>query len=112
RIRTIVDEVVVRIGHDGRRAAFRDIAVLATTNGMLDAAAFALAQSEIPYVVAGKSFFRAREVRDLSAMLALVLDPGDRLAMLGVLRGPWVGAHDETLLGLTRAGEGLVPPFS
>ena len=27
--------------------------------------------------------------------------------MLEVLRGPWVGAHDETLLALTRAGEGL-----
>ena len=39
----------------------------------------------IPYVVAGKSFFRTREVRDLAAMLALVLDPTDRLAMP---RGP------------------------
>jgi ATP-dependent helicase/nuclease subunit A len=85
------------------------MAVLAGTNGMLDAVAFALAQAEIPYVVAGKSFFRTREVRDLAAMLALVLDPSDRLAMLEVLRGPWVGVHDETLLGLTRAGEGLTP---
>jgi ATP-dependent helicase/nuclease subunit A len=45
-------------------------------------------------------------------MLRLVLDPSDRLAMLEVLRGPWVGVHDETLLGLTRAGEGLAPPFA
>ncbi|MBS2017615.1 MAG: UvrD-helicase domain-containing protein [Deltaproteobacteria bacterium] len=92
------------------KAEYRDIAVLATTNGMLDAAAFALAQREIPYVVAGKSFYKTREVRDLAAMLSLVLEPGDRLAALEVLRGPWVSAHDETLLGLTRTGEGLVPP--
>ena len=109
RVRGIVQAGALRIGRDARRASYRDIAVLATTNGMLDATAFALAQSEIPYVVAGKSFFRAREVRDLAALLALVLEPTDRLAALEVLRGPWVSVHDETLLGLTRAGEGLVP---
>jgi ATP-dependent helicase/nuclease subunit A len=110
RIRSIVKDGTVRLGRDARRASFRDIAVLATTNGMLDATAFALAQLEIRYVVAGKSFFRTREVRDLAAMLALVLDPNDRLAMLEVLRGPWASVHDETLLGLTRTGDGLVPP--
>jgi ATP-dependent helicase/nuclease subunit A len=94
------------------RAEFRDIAVLATTNGMLDAASFALAQSDVPYVVAGKSFFRAREISDLAAMLALVFDPSDRLAMLEVLRGPWAGVHDETLLGLVQPGRGLVPASS
>lgn len=112
RIRRIPADASLRVGKEARAARWRDMAVLATTNGMLDAIAFALAQTEVPYVVAGKSFFRTREVRDLAAMLALVLDPSDRLAMLEVLRGPWVGAHDETLLGLTRAGEGLAPPFS
>lgn len=112
RVRGVAADGVVRVGKEQRSARWRDMAVLATTNGMLDAAAFALAQAEIPYVVAGKSFFRTREVRDLAAMLALVLDPTDRLAMLEVLRGPWVGVHDETLLGLTRAGEGLAPTFA
>ncbi len=93
-------------------ANLRDVAVLATTNGMLDAAAFALAQVDIPYVVAGKGFFRAREISDLAAMLALVLEPTDRLAMLEVLRGPWAGVHDETLLGLVEPGRGIVPPSS
>lgn len=105
----VIAQRVAALRADGR-AAYRDIAVLATTNGMLDAAAFALAQAEIPYVVAGKSFFKTREVRDLAAILALVLDPSDRLAALEVLRGPWVSAHDETLLGLTRPGDGLAPP--
>jgi ATP-dependent helicase/nuclease subunit A len=112
RIRGLAADPTVRVGRDLRPARWRDMAILATTNGMLDAAAFALAQSEVPYVVAGKSFFRTREVRDLAAMLALVLDPTDRLAMLEVLRGPWASVHDETLLGLTRAGEGLASPFA
>ncbi|MDF2693602.1 MAG: putative ATP-dependent helicase, partial [Labilithrix sp.] len=93
-------------------ASFRDTAVLATTNGMLDAVAFALAQADVPYVVAGKSFFRAREISDLAAMLTLLLEPGDRLAMLEVLRGPWASVHDETLVGLVEPGKGIVPPSS
>ena len=112
RIQRIALDESFTIGVDRRRARWRDMAVLASTNGMLDAVAFALAQAEVPYVVAGKSFFRTREVRDLAALLALVLDPSDRLAMLEVLRGPWVGVHDETLLGLTRPGEGLAPPHA
>ncbi|MBX3187558.1 MAG: UvrD-helicase domain-containing protein [Labilithrix sp.] len=112
RARAIVAGASPRVGREARAPSWRDIAVLATTNGMLDAVSFALAQAEIPYVVAGKSFFRTREVRDLAAMLAIVLEPQDRLAALEVLRGPWVSAHDETLLGLTRAGEGLVPPHA
>ena len=112
RIGALAGGTELRLGPEQRPPRWRDMAILATTNGMLDAAAFALAQSEIPHVVAGKSFFRTREVRDLAAMLGLVLDPSDKLAMLEVLRGPWVGAHDETLLGLTRAGEGLLSPFA
>ncbi|MBX3261151.1 MAG: UvrD-helicase domain-containing protein [Labilithrix sp.] len=96
----------------GGAARYRDVAVLATTNGMLDAVAFALAQADVPYVVAGKSFFRAREIGDLAAMLAFLLEPTDRLAMLEVLRGPWASVHDETLLGLVEPGKGLVPPSS
>jgi ATP-dependent helicase/nuclease subunit A len=112
RIRALAADTSLEIGKDARRPRWRDMAILSTTNGMLDAAAFALAQAEIPYVVAGKSFFRTREVRDLAAMLALILDPSDRLAMLEVLRGPWTSVHDETLLGLTRSGEGLVSPYA
>ncbi len=91
----------------GRRATYKDCAVLAHTNEMLDETAFAFARANVPYVVAGRSFFRAREVRDVAALLSLLLDPSDRLAALTVLRGPFVGAHDATLVGLTDPGGGL-----
>jgi ATP-dependent helicase/nuclease subunit A len=108
---TRLEEALVIAAHIPKLGrAYRDVAVLATTNGMLDAAAFALAQAAIPYVVSGKSFFRTREVSDLAAMLALILEPSDRLALLEVLRGPWAGVHDETLLGLVEPGKGLVSP--
>lgn len=104
----VVAERIATLVAGGR--ALRDIAVLATTNGMLDAVAFALAQADVPYVVAGRSFFRTREIRDLAAFLGFVLDPGDRIAMFEVLRGPWAAVHDETLLALTAEGKGLVAP--
>ncbi|HWL86754.1 MAG TPA: 3'-5' exonuclease, partial [Polyangiaceae bacterium] len=86
----------------------RDIAVLCHTNEMLEVTAYALAHEGIPYVVAGRGFFSAREVRDVMAMLALVVRPRDRLALLEVLRGPWLGVRDETLLALTSPGAGMV----
>src|SRR5262249_8264329 len=86
---------------DGCAPTWRDVAILAPTNTMLDAAAFALAEARIPYVVAGRGFYASTEVRDLASLLALIVDPHDRCALLDVLRGPWVGARDETLIGLT-----------
>jgi len=84
-----------------------DIAVLAQRNGMLESAAYALARSGIPYVVAGNGFFSTREVKDMVAMLSFVVDPGDRLARASVLRGAWCGASDETLVALTDPHAGL-----
>ena len=91
----------------GAPPRWRDIAVLAHTNEMLDAAAFALAHGGIPHVVAGRGFYSAPEVRDLVAMLALICDPGQRLAMMEVLRGPWAGVNDATLIALTEPRWGL-----
>ena len=88
---------------------YRDIAILANTHDMLDAAAFTLGRAGIPYVVAGRGFYSASEVKDLRSMLALICDPTDKLALLEVLRGPWVGVRDETLLGLTEPHRGLSP---
>lgn len=108
-----IEEVVAArapLARTGSPPRWADVAILAHTNEMLDAAAFALAERRIPYVVAGRGFFAAREVQDLLAMLAHVLDPGDRLALLTVLRGPWASVSDRTLLALTEPGRGLSRP--
>lgn len=89
---------------------YRDFAVLALTNQMLDTMAFALARVDVPYVVAGRGFFSAREVRDVVAMLAALVRPHDRLAWATVLRSPWVGLGDRALLGLTAPRRGLIAP--
>jgi len=91
----------------GASPRYKDCAVLALTNDMLDEQAYALAEVNVPYVLAGKSFYKAREVLDLAALLALLLDPNDALAALTVLRGPLAAVSDETLVGMTERGKGL-----
>ncbi len=104
------DAVLVARAIEERVAAgarFRDFAVLAQTNGMLDAAAHQLALREIPYVVAGRGFYRAQEVGDALAMLRVLVQRDDRAAWLAVLRGPWASVSDRTLLALTEPHRGL-----
>ncbi|MEZ4259238.1 MAG: UvrD-helicase domain-containing protein [Polyangiaceae bacterium] len=110
RVRQILSSGSPRVGPDARAPQLRDIAVLATSNAMLDAASFALSVAGLPFVVAGRGFFRAREVRDVASMLRLLLEPSDPLAALEVLRGPWAGVHDTTLLGLTAPGRSVHLP--
>jgi len=85
-----------------------DIAVLARRHTMLDAVAYALARTGIPYVVLGNGFFTAREVRDMVAMLSFIADPDDALSRVVVLRGPWCGVSDEALLALTAPHAGVL----
>jgi ATP-dependent helicase/nuclease subunit A len=102
---------VKRIVAEGEgETRWRDCAVLAESNAMLDVTAFALGRAGIPYVVAGSGFHAAREVRDMLALLAVVVSEGDTLALLTVLRGPWIGAHDDTILALTDPHRGLADP--
>ena len=92
---------------EGAPARFKDIAILGHTHQALAAAAHALSLDGIPHVVAGMGFHGAREVRDVVAMLACLVDPDDSLARAEVLRGPWAGATDRTLVALTDRHKGL-----
>lgn len=103
----VVAETVLELVRAGTATQWRDFAVLAHSNEMLDAAAYALARASVPYVVAGRGFYQAQEVRDLCSMLTALARPRDRRALLEVLRGPWTGASDRTLLGLTRPHQGV-----
>ncbi len=107
RVRDMVASSALRVRGEALR--WRHFAVLAETNRMLDNVAYAMACSGVPYVVAGSGFYNAREVRDLAAMLALLIDPGESWAILEVLRGSWGGVRDETLLALTDPHAGLAP---
>ncbi len=52
------------------------------------------------YTVRGRGFFACQEVADVLHGLQAALDPGNHLALAGLLRSPLVGLSDESLLRL------------
>jgi ATP-dependent helicase/nuclease subunit A len=89
---------------------FGDLAILARRRATLPLLEMALARLDVPYVVAGRGLFETREVRDVFAVLRLMVDPFDRHALATVLRGPAVCLGDRALALLSDPGRGLVPP--
>ncbi len=84
---------------------YGESAVLARTIGALAAVQRALDDFGVPSVISGgRSFYESREVRDLVAWLAVLVNPLDEISLATVLRSPLVGIPDETLLRLKMAG--------
>ena len=106
RIAEILETGAPHVANDSAPSP-RDIAVLSMTNEMLDAVAFALAARGIPYVVAGRGFFSAREVKDVIAFLRVLVGSTDTIALAEILRGPWCGISDASLLALADGPRGL-----
>lgn len=91
--------------HDELGVPWKEIALLLRTTGDLDDYARALQEAGVPYAVArDRSYFRRREILDAAALVRAVLDPADHLALVTVLRAPWVGVPDAALPRLWRRG--------
>ena len=81
------------IGEPGqeRPATFADIAVLTRTNAGMGPVQNALEEFGIPSIlVGGRTFFEAREVKDLILLLRAMVNPCDEVALAGVLRSRWL----------------------
>jgi ATP-dependent helicase/nuclease subunit A len=89
----------------GGFARFGDMAVLVRKADSIQAITNAFDESGIPYVVtAGKGFYEAREVIDLTHLLRVLANPRDEISLAAVMRSPLVGAYDETLFRLKQSG--------
>ena len=65
----------------------------------------ALRAANVPvYVLRGDGFWETREVLDCLLALRAIRDPADDVALVGFLRGPFVGLRDDSLLALVSAG--------
>ena len=99
----------LRLGENSRKTEWSDFAILTRRRADLEPIAAELRRAGIPYEVAsGKGFFDASEVRDLIHLLRVLVNPRDEISLASVLRSPWVGVSDETLLALKTEGMNLV----
>ena len=106
-LRVLEIEGRLMIGRPGeeRLVGFRDIAVLVRSMNAWPPLRKAFDECGIPYLVSGgRTFYEAREVRDLTLWLQVVANPLDEISLAAVLRSPLAGIGDETLLRLKRIG--------
>jgi DNA helicase-2/ATP-dependent DNA helicase PcrA len=81
-----------------------EIAILLRTNAQLRAYARALQHAGIPYQLSGgRGFLDQPEIKDIRAVLQLVVDPADNQAAARVLAMPGVGLAGARILALTAA---------
>ncbi|MGB5338397.1 MAG: UvrD-helicase domain-containing protein [Gammaproteobacteria bacterium] len=100
--RTVVVRDAVR-----RTATYGDIMILLRTRTHAADFEKALRDNGIPYLSAGKSVLLDNlEIRDLEALLNLLIAPYDNLALAQVLRAPLFGFATEALLPLARLQTG------
>ncbi len=84
---------------------YKDVAILVRSLNSLPPFVDALDRFGIPFVTTGgRTFLDAREIRDLRALLAALVNPLDEIALIGVLRGPFVGLTDEGIYRLGKTG--------
>jgi ATP-dependent helicase/nuclease subunit A len=88
----------IREWTDSGQLTFGDIAVLVRAMAATEPFERQFDRFDIPFVTTGgRTFFEAREVRDLMALLAALVNPLDQIAVVGVLRSPLGGLSDEQI---------------
>jgi ATP-dependent helicase/nuclease subunit A len=89
--------------HRDEEVPWKEIAVLLRSTGDLDTYLEALRRARVPFAVGrDKQYYRRREVIEAAALVRAVIDPGDHLALLTVLRSALVGVPDAALIPLWR----------
>ncbi|MEA2601171.1 MAG: hypothetical protein QOF89_2163 [Acidobacteriota bacterium] len=91
----------VRALHERQGVRWSEIAVLLRSTGDLDLYLEELRRARVPFAVGrDKQYYRRREVIEAAALVRAILDPGDHLALLTVLRSSFVGVPDAALIPL------------
>ena len=92
---------------DGGRTTAGQVAVLLRGMGDVDCYEQALRAQGLHTIASAGSFWARQEVADLLAYLRALADPGDELALYGVLSAPPVGLSSDALALLARAAREL-----
>lgn len=109
RILELVGALEIETRSGTRLADFSDIALLFRTSLRYKEYEQALLDAGIPYLITGgRTFFEQQEVCDLISWLRVLANPRDEVALVTVLRSPFAGIADESLLQLRVPGEPLI----
>ena len=102
----IADEIARLIREDG--AAPSDVAVMYRANAQSRAIEERFIRSEIPYaIVGGTRFYERREVKDMLAYLAAVVNRDDDIAMRRVINTPKRGIGDAAVEAIDALARGV-----
>ncbi len=95
----------IRRLHDEAGVAWGDVALLLRTTTQQEVILDRFRAAGIPFEVAReREYYRQREVVEAAALVRCILEPGDSLALLTVLRSDAVGVPDAALVPLWDAG--------
>ncbi|MDE2039371.1 MAG: UvrD-helicase domain-containing protein [Elusimicrobia bacterium] len=102
--RAIADWIARRCG-PGKEAGYKDVAILARTSLPFAELVDALRDAGVPYAIESeKGFYGVPEVLDLINLLRVLDDPGDEIALVGLLRSPLCLLSDQEIYELSRSG--------
>jgi ATP-dependent helicase/nuclease subunit A len=106
KIRALIGRPIFR-QREIRQLGYADIMILLRSRTYAPAYEAALRRAGIPYVGAGRGMFlECLEVRDILALLRLLISPWDNVALATVLRSPIFAAGNEDLLALADLDSG------
>lgn len=92
----------------GATADYSDFAILCRNSDSMTPILEALDRWQIPYVCGRRqSYLVSREGRDVTALLSVILNPRDTIALATVLRSPLVALSDEGLFRLRTLASSL-----
>lgn len=91
---------------DGRKLAYKDIALLTRASTTAGPYVDALRRAGIPFnLEEDRNFYRNQEISDFLNLLRVIDNPDDKIALAGVLRSPLGGRTDEELYQISKRGE-------
>ncbi len=89
-----------------RPLKYEDVGMLLRTRTHLSELEDALRAEGIPFTVTGgRGFFEKQEILDLRNLIAALTDPKEKIAWIGVLRGPLFNISDPAIVTLVLAGD-------
>ncbi len=100
----VIEDLMVMKDRDNLK--FDDFAILFRTNAQTRVFEEGLRKNKIPYrIIGGRSFFDRREIKDIMAYLAVLVNPDDDINLLRIINTPPRGLSDTIVENATLASQ-------